>query len=129
METMSLIRRNLLGTGKLAAEAAAAVVVLGLVATPGAGQGSPADATFIKAVQPFFAKNCYACHNSRLSSGGLNFETYKSTALFFQDRDEAEKILKRLQAGEMPPKALPRPNPEELRAVTNWIEADLDHQA
>jgi|GEM_PF-1810397 len=125
---MSLIRRNLLGAGRLAAEAVAAVVTLGLVATPGSGQ-TAADSTFTKTLQPFFAKNCYACHNSRLSSGGLNFETYKSTALFFQDRDEAEKILKKLQSGEMPPKALPRPNPEELSAVTNWIEEYLDRQA
>jgi mono/diheme cytochrome c family protein len=115
--------------GNLAAETAAVVVMLGLSAIPAAGQGSPADATFIKSIQPFLAKNCYACHNSRLSSGGLNFEAYSSATLFFQDRDEAEKILKKLQAGEMPPKALPRPNADELKAVTTWIENDLNRQA
>jgi mono/diheme cytochrome c family protein len=114
--------------GTLAAEAAAAVVMLGVVAPPATGQALPADATFTKSVQPFFAKNCYACHSSRLSSGGLNLESYKSTSLFFQDPEEAEKILKKLQAGEMPPKALPRPNAEELKTVTNWIETDLDRQ-
>jgi len=113
----------------LAAETAAAVLMLGLSTIPAPGQGAPADATFTNSVQPFLAKNCYACHSSRLSSGGLNLEAYKSTSLFFQDRDEAEKILKKLQAGEMPPKALPHPNAEELKTVTNWIEADLDRQA
>ena len=103
--------------------------MLGLAATPTAGQGSPADATFIKSVQPFFAKNCYACHNPKLSTGGLNLEAYTSAALFSQDRDEAEKILKKLQAGEMPPKGLPRPSAEELKVVTTWIESDLDRQA
>ena len=29
----------------------------------------------------------------------------------------------------MPPKGLPRPNAEELKVVTNWIEEDLDRQA
>ncbi len=115
--------------GKLATETAAAVVMLGLAAYSAAGQGAPADATFTKSVQPFFAKNCFTCHSSRLSSGGLNLEAYKNTSLFFQDRDEAEKILKKLQAGEMPPKASPRPNAEELKVVTAWIESDLDRQA
>ena len=124
-----MIRRNLFRAVKLAAETAAAVVLLGFTASPAFAQGSAADATFTKSIQPFFAKNCFACHSSKLSSGGLNFEAYGSAALFFQDRDEAEKILNKLQAGEMPPRALPRPNPDELKAVTTWIESDLDRQA
>src|SRR5271154_1537642 len=125
MEAMSLIRRNLFR----AAEIAAVMVMLGLTLTPAAGQGSPADATFIKSVQPFFAKSCYACHNSKLNNGGLNLEAYTSAALLSQDRDESEKILKKLQAGEMPPKGLPRPGAEELKVVTTWIEKDLDRPA
>src|SRR6266446_3134680 len=122
MEAISLIGINLFRAAKFASQTAATIVVLGLIAARAAGQGSPAGATFAKSVQPFFAKNCYACHSSRLSSGGLNLEAYKSTSLFFQDRDEAAKVLKKLQAGEMPPKALPRPSAEELKTVTNWIE-------
>ncbi len=123
-----MIRSNFFRGGKLIAETAAAVVMLGLAATPAAGQGSPADTTFIKSVRPFFAKNCYACHSSRLSSGGLNLESYGSAASFFEDPDEAQKVLKKLQAGEMPPKSLTRPNAQELNAVTSWIETDLDRQ-
>jgi mono/diheme cytochrome c family protein len=96
---------------------------------PSSASQANASDSFTKVVQPFLSKNCFACHSSRLSSGGLNLEAYKSPSLFFQDRDEAEKILKKLRAGEMPPKALPRPNAEELKAVTNWIESDLDRQA
>jgi mono/diheme cytochrome c family protein len=129
MNTVSLMRRNLFRTGKLAAATAATITSLALFVIPAPGQGSPAEATFIKSIQPFFAKNCYACHGPRLSSGGLNLEAYTSAALFFQDRDESEKILKKLQAGEMPPKRLPHPNAEDLKAVTNWIEHDLDRQA
>jgi mono/diheme cytochrome c family protein len=124
---MSLIRRNLFRAAKFAAEMAAAIVMPGLVVTPAAGQGSPADAAFIRSVQPFFAKNCYACHNPKLSTGGLNLEAYTSATLLSQDRDESEKILKKLQAGEMPPKGSPRPSAEELKVVTTWIETDLDH--
>src|SRR4029077_5187050 len=89
---------------------------------------SGSEAGFTKAVQPFFAKNCYTCHNPRLNTGGLNLEAYTSANLLSQDRDESEKILKKLQAGEMPPKGLPRPSAEELKVVTAWIEGDLDRQ-
>ena len=129
MEAISLIRHKLFRAGKWAAGTAATIVVLGLGPAPAPGQDSAADVTFTKSVRPFFAKNCYACHSSKLSSGGLSLEAYSSPTLFFQDRDEAAKILKKLQAGEMPPRALPRPNAEELKAVTNWIAEDLDRQA
>jgi mono/diheme cytochrome c family protein len=123
---MPLIRYNLFRAAKFNAEIAAAIVLLGLVITPAAGQSSPADATFIQSIQPFFAQHCHACHNPKLNNGGLNLEAYTSATLFSQDRDESEKILKKLQAGEMPPKGLPRPGTEELKVVTTWIETDLD---
>jgi len=74
--------------GNLAIETAAVVVMLGLVARPAHGQGSPADVTFAKSVQPFFAKNCYACHNPKLNTGGMNLEVYTSAALLSRDQDE-----------------------------------------
>ena len=90
---------------------------------------TPDSLGFTRSVQPFFAKNCYTCHNPKLNSGGLNLEAYTSAPSLSQDRDASEKILKKLQAGEMPPKGVPRPNAEELKAVTTWIEGDLDRQA
>jgi len=29
-----------------------------------------------KAVQPFFQRNCYTCHNSQTKTAGLDLETY-----------------------------------------------------
>src|SRR5205814_4197670 len=66
------------------------------------------------------------CHNSKQSTSGLNLEAYSSAASLVQDRNESEKILKKLRAGEMPPKSSPRPNEAELKLVTNWIESALD---
>ena len=115
----------------------AAVVVLVVVPWFGrADEPSSASAPklpdslgFAKSVQPFFATNCYVCHNSKLSSGGLNLEAYDSAAKLSQAQDESEKILKRLHGGEMPPKGRPRPSAKDLESVTAWIEGDLDRQA
>jgi hypothetical protein len=116
IEIVSKLFRFLFPAVKLAAGAAAALATLGLAVTSAAGQTTPADATYSKSVQPFFVRNCYASHNSGLSSGGLNLQAFSSAALFFQDRDEAEKVLKKLQAGEMPPKALPGPDADKYGA-------------
>ena len=98
--------------------------------SPSSAESKSSDSSeFAKSVQPFFAKNCYTCHNPKLNTGGLNLEAYTSAASLSQDRDKSEKILSKLQAGEMPPKGLPRPSAEELKVVTTWIESDLDRLA
>jgi len=59
---------------------------------------------FRKSVQPFFSKNCYACHSSKLKSGSLNLESYSDPASVAQDRDTWERVLRKMRIGEMPPK-------------------------
>jgi hypothetical protein len=91
------------------------------------GLSKSADSTgFGKSVQPFFAKNCYSCHNAKLKTSGLNLEAYVSASSATQDREEFEKILRRLQTSEMPPKGMTRPNDAELKAVTRWIQGEFD---
>src|ERR1043165_5841680 len=86
------------------------------------GQQARTPASFDKVVQPFLAKNCYGCHNEKLSSGKLNLTEYKTRASVAAGRDRWNVILKKLKGGEMPPVPLPRPNAGDLRAVTGWIE-------
>ncbi|MSO23560.1 MAG: DUF1587 domain-containing protein, partial [Acidobacteria bacterium] len=81
---------------------------------------------FSKNIQPFFAKNCYQCHNAKSMTGGLNLERYTSAAALRLDQQKWEKIEGRLTAGEMPPKEMPRPNETELKAVLAWIGNELD---
>jgi hypothetical protein len=92
------------------------------VAALHAATGSP----FQDSVQPLLEKNCYACHNEKLQSGGLNLKTYTSADSVTKDREKWELIVHRLEAGEMPPKGLPRPDAAQLKTVTTWIEAEFD---
>lgn len=80
---------------------------------------------FAKSIQPFFAQHCYSCHNDKMQSGGLNLQKIGASATV-DDGAELEKILRRLQAGEMPPKGRPRPEEAELRVVVKWIDGQLD---
>ncbi len=69
---------------------------------------APTQAAFDKAVKPLFDSTCSMCHAAGTASGGLNIEQYMTVASLSSDRDEWDKIVRRLKAGEMPPAALPR---------------------
>lgn len=90
-----------------------------------AQQTAPAGA-IEKSIQEFFATNCHVCHNADLKSGGLNLEQFQNEADFMKARDTWERVLQKVRTGEMPPKGMPRPNPQELQSVIGWIERELD---
>jgi hypothetical protein len=84
-----------------------------------------ADLTFEKVVQPFFASNCYVCHSDERQTGDLSLEGFKTAASLSKDRATMKVILEKLNSGEMPPPKMPRPKPEELAAVTQWLYQQL----
>src|SRR5215467_15068896 len=83
------------------------------------------DLTFEKSVQPFFANHCYACHNDEKQTGDLSLEAFKTAASLSRDRGTMRLILDKLNAGAMPPAKMPRPKPEDVRLVTQWISSQL----
>ena len=88
----------------------------------------PANAppVFKTDIQPFFAKNCFGCHNAKMNTGGLNLQAYESADSVLEDRDKWEMVLQKLKTGEMPPKGLPRPKPADVQTVTGWIKGEFD---
>jgi hypothetical protein len=84
------------------------------------------DLTFEKAVQPFFANNCYACHNDEKQTGDLSLEAFKTGASLSRDRATMRLILEKLNAGAMPPAKMPRPKPDDVRLVTQWLSRQLE---
>src|SRR6266478_5436928 len=76
---------------------------------------------FEKVVQPFFANNCYTCHNDERQTGDLSLEAFKTAASLSKDRATMKLILDKLNAGVMPPAKMPRPKPEDVREVTQWL--------
>ncbi len=82
----------------------------------------PASPSFEQVVAPFVAQNCAGCHNEKLKTAGLALTGYHDTASLLHDRDVWEKVVRRVRAGEMPPKGMPRPKPEAISAVTDWID-------
>jgi hypothetical protein len=86
---------------------------------------SQTDPIFEKVVQPFFANNCYACHDEELKTADLSLEAFKTAASLSSDRATMKLIVDKLNAGAMPPPEMPRPKPEDVSAVTGWLSHQL----
>jgi hypothetical protein len=74
-------------------------------------------------VQPFLARHCLACHGPDKPKG--DFRVDRLTADFADEANRGRWLtaLKRIEAGEMPPKARPRPPQKAALALTGWIRA------
>jgi len=97
----------------------------GLSLCAGLAFSSPAVQTFQEAVFPFIQKNCVACHNDKLQSGGLNLKAPGDVAA---KREQWERVVEKLKRGEMPPNAFPRPAGEQIAAVTKWLDDEFARQ-
>src|SRR3954454_804866 len=98
----------------VAASAAAGL----LAADAGSRATSP---TFDSTVKPVFTKTCFACHNDRLASGGLNITPFLTQKSITEQRDEWERIIQKMRTGEMPPKGIPRPPEAQVTAILDFV--------
>jgi len=78
--------------------------------------------------QALVNKYCLTCHNSRSKSGGLILENAAADQPSLH-ADVWEKVIRKLQAGEMPPAGMPRPPQEVSRAFIASLVHDLDAAA
>ncbi len=111
------------GTSPAARFASACAVLVGL------GQAAPAQPTdadrYEAQVRPFLVRHCLECHGTQKPKGDLRLDQLAPEFARKADQDRWQAVLKRVTAGEMPPKAKPRPTEQEIRAVSEWIRAGV----
>ena len=106
---------------------APAFVAGGLLAVPLSAQSSA------KAANSFNAAGtvdhyCTACHSNDLHRGGLSLESF-DLAHPEKNAEEAEKIIRKLRAGMMPPPGRQRPSDAQLTSLASGLESRLDRVA
>jgi Protein of unknown function (DUF1592)/Protein of unknown function (DUF1588)/Protein of unknown function (DUF1587)/Protein of unknown function (DUF1585)/Protein of unknown function (DUF1595)/Planctomycete cytochrome C len=73
-------------------------------------------------------KSCVACHNATVKSGDVDLAGLRAAKTFEDDREIWEKVVEKLELGQMPPPGLPRPEAETITAVTGWLKSELARQ-
>ena len=143
---------NLLRAGSVPTTIAAVAVAVGtagswipgrsadyLLAAP-AARTAPASA---ESVRGLLNRYCVGCHSERRvtatgAAASVLDAQLRQTGLALDvvdaerpsaDAELWERVIARLAAGSMPPAGRPRPGAEETRAVTSWLETQIDQAA
>ena len=87
-------------------------------------------ATGEQAVFAFIKKHCVGCHNAKKSAGDLDLLALQQSgrSTFDQSREAWERVVTKLKTGEMPPPKAARPPVDDIRRVTDWLNAEFARQ-
>ena len=81
------------------------------------------EAHFAKYVTPFLTKHCVSCHGADDAEGGIVLE--RNSANIQRDYELWEKVIRLINAHQMPPADEPQPSSKEIAAITEAIETEL----
>ena len=73
-------------------------------------------------------KYCVTCHNQRLKTGGLALDSSELSNVAAHP-DVWEKVIRKVEAGMMPPAGVPRPDAATKKALVAGLEGALDRAA
>jgi Protein of unknown function (DUF1592)/Protein of unknown function (DUF1588)/Protein of unknown function (DUF1587)/Protein of unknown function (DUF1585)/Protein of unknown function (DUF1595) len=71
---------------------------------------------------------CSGCHNDKLKSGNFSWSKI-DLAHPDQNAEEAEKAIRKVRVGLMPPPGMPRPNDAALKGLAAFLESGIDQAA
>ena len=71
---------------------------------------------------------CMGCHSDRVKSGGLGLSELDLDAVD-QHAEIAEKVIRKLRGGLMPPAGAKRPDAQSAAAFVSWLENKIDTAA
>jgi len=115
---------------RICAATATFLLNLALISHAWAGDvmpGSTATLT-VEAQLALIDKYCVKCHNFEKSKGGMVIE-YFNPSQAYQDPELAEKIIRKLSAGLMPPAGEQRPDRKTVLTFVSGIENVIDASA
>jgi hypothetical protein len=117
-----------------AVAAVPALTAIGLSAQPPArSRPAPAPSQTVDpaATQDHTAlvrRYCVTCHNDTAKTGGLSLAAF-DVAHAADHAEVAEKMIRKLRAGLVPPPLAPRPDPASSEALATAVEANVDTAA
>jgi hypothetical protein len=89
----------------------------------------PAVSTMLAAEQTALVKQyCVTCHNDRSKAGQMSLQSFDAAELE-KHGELAEKMIRKLRSGMMPPSGARRPEPAVLTALLNTFESRMDRHA
>src|SRR5262249_48450433 len=88
----------------------------------------PAPAAEVATQRALIDQYCVTCHNARLKTANLLLDQLDLAHLSNQ-AEVAEKVVRKLRAGMMPPVNMKRPDAATMNALIVWMENEVDRNA
>jgi hypothetical protein len=85
-------------------------------------------ASGLYAQQTLVDQYCLGCHNDKLKSGNFSW-TQLDLAHPEKNADQAEKVIRKVRAGLMPPPGIPKPDAAAMKAFAVALETSIDAAA
>jgi hypothetical protein len=98
------------------------------LAVTAAPSGSTSEAISPEALTGVVRRVCAACHNDQLKTGNLSLSTF-DVAKAPEQAEIAERMIRKLRAGMMPPPGVPRPAGDTLDELASTLETIMDQHA
>ncbi len=73
----------------------------------------------------FFTQYCITCHNQYAKIGDMVLDT-RNFEHIPADAEIWERVVRKLNAGAMPPQGMPRPEPHVYKSMVAWLTTSLD---
>jgi mono/diheme cytochrome c family protein len=86
---------------------------------------APLALSGVEGQQALIDQYCLGCHNDRLKSGGLALSELNLDAVD-QHAEIAEKVIRKLRGGLMPPAGARRPDGKTAAEFVTWLETKVD---
>jgi mono/diheme cytochrome c family protein len=119
-----MVRSRILLGGALALYAGGAATA----ARQAAPAPAPQSAAAIDTPQAVVTRSCVGCHNDRTRSGNLSLQSF-DVATAGEHSEIAEKMIRKLRAGQMPPPGSRRPDDTLLDRLASALEVQADAHA
>ncbi len=70
-------------------------------------------------------RNRLSCHSDKKQKGGFSLEKYQTHQSMLEDPAQWETVVRKLQAGEMPPEDEPQPDKAQVKTITQWVGREI----
>jgi hypothetical protein len=96
--------------------------------TQGPADAQTSGATPVATQRALIDRYCLGCHSDRVRSGGLALSELNLDAVD-QSAEIAEKVIRKLRGGLMPPAGARRPDRQAAADFVSWLEHEIDTRA
>lgn len=84
------------------------------------------DKEFAAAIQPILKQACLDCHSGAEAEGGLALSHFQTAKSILKERSTWQKVLQRIELGDMPPQDATPLEKEAKQKLVDWIRSTIN---